>query len=298
MPAHRFPFSIHPPPNRVVGQASCLSERTQTGWKRCLTPESSSRFLDSILATIFRKILLSLLFVFSAAISGLRAAENPLPLAIIEGVWRWDFTMPDGTTVTPRLMLHRSGDALRGTTSFRPGSATAITNVAFSGGLLRFQVTRPGPNGEVITTYTGRQSGTNLTGMIESNWAGEKQNYDWMARQVHAGVGGTWRWTTKVAGRDLETRVVLQQEGERVTGFALGRGGRGSRDTRAITNGLFKNGEINFELPSFQSSRSRGANAPPVRYRGAQRGDLIQGTIISMTSNVERITPWEAQRDE
>lgn len=225
-------------------------------------------------------------------ISGLRAAETP---PIIEGVWRWDFTMPDGSTVTPRLMLHRSGDALQGTTRFRAGGMTAITNVAFSDGLLRFQVIRPGVNGEVITTYTGRQSGTSLVGIIESNWTGEKQNYDWTARQAHVGIGGTWRWTTRVAGRDIETRLIIQQEGERVTGYAPG---RGVRDNRAITNGVFRNGEIHFELPSFQSSRSRGANAPPVRYRGTQHGDLIRGTIISMINNVERTTLWEAHRDE
>lgn len=217
---------------------------------------------------------------------------------MLEGVWRWDFTMPDGTTVTPRLMLYRAGDALHGTTSFRPGSAAAITNVAFHGGLLRFQVIRAGINGPVTTTYTGQWRGANLTGKIESGSAGEKQTYDWHARQLHAGVGGTWRWTTKVGDREIETRVNLAQQGELVTGIAPGRDVRGGRGGRAVANGAFKNGEIYFELPAFQSGRSRGANAPPGRYRGTQHGDLIQGTITSMTNNMEKSTPWEAHRDE
>lgn len=248
-------------------------------------------------------MLVACAFLFTLALPTTRAAEavtNTPVTPMIEGVWRWDFTMPDGTTVKPRLMLTREQGDLVGTTSFRANSAAPITNLVFNGDILRFQVVRPREDKNVTTTYTGRWHGKTIDGKIESDWAGAKQIYDWKAEQTDAGVGGTWRWTVKFGGREFETRLDLTQAGDTLKGIVPGRGGRGGRGGRSITNGTIKNGEVYFELanPGGFGRGNRGGNNPPPKYRGVQHGDIIRGTLITTTNTVERQTKWEAHRDE
>src|SRR5437867_2305172 len=75
-----------------------------------------------------------------------RAAEadddQKPPTHPIEGTWRWNFTMPDGATTRPKLTLTMRDGKLTGTSSFRPGTQTAITNAVLIGDELRFQVIR------------------------------------------------------------------------------------------------------------------------------------------------------------
>src|SRR5574341_897111 len=49
------------------------------------------------------------------------------------GTWKWKFTMPDGTTVEPRVKLQQSGEKLTGTTRFREGFDAAISDGKISG---------------------------------------------------------------------------------------------------------------------------------------------------------------------
>src|SRR4029453_17896818 len=119
------------------------------------------------------------------------AESDGKPTHSIDGIWRWTFTMPDGTTARPKLILETENGKLSGTSSFRPGSEAAITNVVFNGDLLRFQVIRSREGQEIVTTYTGQWSGKTIKGKVESNWAGEKEAYDWEAQRAHEGVEGT-----------------------------------------------------------------------------------------------------------
>src|SRR5687768_16096468 len=122
---------------------------------------------------VLRRALLAVLlctschFAFSAESAG-KATHT------IDGTWRWTFTMPDGTTSRPKLILETENGKLTGTSSFRPGSDAPITNVVFNGDLIRFQVIRAREGQEIVTTYTGQWSGKNIKGKIESNWAGQK----------------------------------------------------------------------------------------------------------------------------
>src|SRR5438552_3960730 len=85
----------------------------------------------------------SLAFVLMAA-SRLLAAEDEdaKPTHPLDGSWRWNFIMPDGTTVRPKLVLSVKDGKLTGTTSFRAGSETPITNAVLKGDELRFDVVR------------------------------------------------------------------------------------------------------------------------------------------------------------
>ena len=213
------------------------------------------------------------------------AAEDDREVApAIDGAWRWDFQMPDGTSVRPRLSLATEEGKLTGTTSFRPGSEVPITNAVLAGDQLRFQVIRQRAGRSIVTTYTGTWSGKTINGKIESNWAGENQAFDWQAERTHFGVEGIWTWTNTLArsasarggagrgGRgplEAPIRVALQQDGTNLTGRTVTRFGRPT----PISSGSITNGEVYFEI-----ERTYREVKTIVKYRGKQVGDSITGT--------------------
>lgn len=227
----------------------------------------------------------------------IRAADDETdppekPLHPIEGSWRWNFTMPDGTTSRPKLVLAIKDGKLTGTTSFRAGTETPIANATLKGDQLRFQVVRKRDGLPIVTTYTGTWSGKSITGKIESNWEGEKQSYDWHAERAHLGAEGRWTWpfSFRADRRPFAMRVDLEQDGETLTGFMPAWGRRGGKTE--IKNGTIKDGEIYFE-----TERGSEDNKVVTVYKGKQRGDRIKGTIeYTDFEGEDRKVEWNAKR--
>lgn len=229
------------------------------------------------------------------------AEPDPKAAPTLEGSWRWNFTMPDGTTTRPKLKFAVEDGHLSGTTSFRAGTETPITNILVKGDLLSFQVIRQRNGQDTVTTYSGKWTDKVIKGKIESNWAGERQVFDWEAQRAHFGVEGVWRWTNSFyagrgggggggrgRGRGFESRVELEQEGEKITGKTVGsRFGRPA----SITNGSITNNEVYFEI-----ERTFGEIKNLTKYQGKQSGDVIKGTMESEIEGEERVIDWEAQR--
>src|SRR5438309_1927796 len=84
------------------------------------------------------------------------AQERARPADSIEGIWRWKFPMPDGSVANPTLRLSLEDGRLTGTSSFRAGSETPITNIVFNNRTIRFQVVRERDGKPIITTYIGQ----------------------------------------------------------------------------------------------------------------------------------------------
>ena len=223
----------------------------------------------------------------------------------LEGTWRWNFVMPDGTTNRPRLKFSVEEGRLFGLTSFRAGSEAAVTNLVVNGDHLSFQVMRSRSDRDIVTTYSGKWSDESIVGKIESNWAGGKQTFDWEAVRAHHGVEGIWSWTNSFLGgggggrgpggrgRGFESRIELEQEGEKITGKTVSRSGRSGRGGSSvpITNGVFTNGVIYFEIErTFFETKNLS------RHCGKQTGDVIIGTIETEFNGEERVLDWEAKR--
>src|ERR1043166_5469590 len=62
--------------------------------------------------------------------------------APIQGLWKWTFTMPDGSQVHPRLEIKNQNGQLSGITRLRTGTEAAITNLAINGSEVSFEVVR------------------------------------------------------------------------------------------------------------------------------------------------------------
>jgi hypothetical protein len=237
------------------------------------------------------------------------AADADLKTApTLAGTWRWNFTMPDGSTTRPKLKLMVEDGQLSGATSFRPGSEAPITNIVVDGDQVSFQVIRQRAGEEIVTRYSGQWTDKSIKGKIESTWAGEKQIFNWNAERAHLGVEGVWRWTnsffagfggggggrppggrgTGGRGRGFESRVELEQEGHKVTGKTVGRFGR---SPSLVSNGSITNNEVYFEI-----ERTFGETKFVTRYQGKQDGDLIKGTMEQEFDGEDRVIDWEAER--
>jgi hypothetical protein len=236
---------------------------------------------------------LSILVFLLLGIGQIFAAEatNSKSIHPLEGSWRWNFTMPDGSASRPKLVLSVENGKLSGSIRFRPNTEARITNAVLNGDQIRFAVVRQRDGQPIITTYSGKWNDQLIKGTIESNWSGEKQTYNWEAKRGHIGVEGTWRWEVSFGGnRPFTMRADLEQDGEIVTGSMPGFG-RGSRKTE-IKNGSFKDGEIYFE-----TERGEDENKIVTSYRGKVIGDAIEGTRETTTAEGEiRESEWFAKR--
>jgi len=226
---------------------------------------------------------------------GRAADQGRQTAAEVVGTWRWNFVMPDGSTNRPKLILTLENGQLIGTNSYRPGTEAPITNAVLKGEELRFQVVRKRDDEEIVTTYSGKWSTNAIKGKIESNWAGTKQIFDWEAQRANIGIEGVWRWTNSFfarpggrgGGRGFETRVELEQNGEKVTGKTVSRFG----PPTPILNGSITNGVVSFEI-----ERAFGDAKFVTKYRGQQTGNTIKGTMELETSDYVREGEWEAKR--
>jgi hypothetical protein len=193
--------------------------------------------------------------------------------------------MPDGTTSRPKLILATENGKL-GTTSFRPAPRRS-SPTQFCGDELSQVVASARTKKSSRPTLAN--GGKSIKGKIESNWAGDKQSYDWEAQRAHEGAEGTWKWPVTLRGRKFEARVDLEQDGEILTGTmpVFGRG----RSKIEIKNGSIINGEIYFEV-----ERGPADNKIVTKYTGKQTGDKIKGTIETTVDGEERKSDWEAKR--
>ena len=204
----------------------------------------------------------------------------------LKGIWKWTFSMPDGSRVTPRLELRQENGQLAGTTRVRQGTDAAITNLAVQGHQIRFQVVRERDGREVVTRYEGTWSGDTIKGKISSNWSGAEQSYDWEARRV-ADVNGVWKWNSTFGGPRSEYRLTLTQDAEKLSG-KLNSPRSGDSE---IKRGKFQAGGVSFEV-----EREFGGDTLVTRYYGKFSGDKIVGKSESMFFGQPRTNTWEAVR--
>ena len=220
---------------------------------------------------------------FAIALFPVSGAEDQSPHT---GIWKWNFTMPDGSEISPRVWIKEEKGTLQGTARFRPGSEMAVTNLVARGEDLAFDVVRERGGVRTVTRYRGKVNGDQLKGTITSDWAGEEQSFDWQAKRF-SGVEGTWRWPLSFGGFRGNATVVLKQDGEKLSGKLPSRRGA----DQDVKNGRFKDGTI-----SFETERERNGEKFVSYYSGRLSGDRIIGTIRSQFGDTPRTNDWEAVR--
>jgi len=233
--------------------------------------------------------LLCIAVVLGGFANPLHAADNsPAKPSPLEGTWRWNFTMPDGAQATPQIKFKTDKKGvLTGTSSFRKGSETAVTNLAVSSDKVSFDVVRDYLGDKVMTHYAGTFRGDSLKGQITSKANGTEQVYDWDAYRI-SGLDGNWKWSVDFgSGRPVDFTVTLKQEGEKVTGKVKSAFGESD-----IHTGKFKDNRVSFETERKGSDGGKRIT----RYHGKLAGEKISGTTEANIGGQWRTNKWESVR--
>lgn len=232
-------------------------------------------------------ILCAASLVLSACPTVLTGAAKPANDRI-DGTWTWEFVMPDGSSVTPKVTLKRNGDALSGATSFRPGSDMKITNGVINGDEIRFEVVRERDGRKVVTKYSGRVAGGAITGRMESDWAGDWQTYDWVAIKPVLPPNSAWASVVTLPdGTKQRWRMRFNQKKDSLDGKIT----TSSQQPLEIKNGRVKSDEVSFIV-----DRRRGAETDHFEYRGTVSGDAITGKVLSVLKGETNMLDWTATR--
>lgn len=225
--------------------------------------------------------------------------------SVFEGTWTWDFTMPEGSKVSPTLRVHTDEEGVLSLkTRFRPGPSLAITNYSIQGKSLRFEVIRERFGKIALTSYSGVLEGDTLRGTLRSDSTGTPVEYPWVARR-NINIEGSWKWTVRPLGRPgsrrettanddeepsgVELLLTLKREAEKVSGKLK----IGASTEVEIRHGRFRDGIV-----TFQTARERNGLMVTNNYLGKLNGDRIQGQILSYTGSRTRTNAWRASRAE
>ncbi|MCI0743797.1 MAG: hypothetical protein L0Y58_00175 [Verrucomicrobia subdivision 3 bacterium] len=223
--------------------------------------------------------------VFGVSVTSV--AQEQTTAAKIDGVWKWTFTMPDGTKAEPKARLKREGDTLTGASIPRPGMSIPITEAMLDGDKITWTVIRETGGRTVTTRYSGQLDGEVIKGKIESDWAGETRSYDWLAKRAPDTPAGTWKWETAFGAFRSQSTLKLELDGKDKL-----KGKYKSRNTESdIREGKFKDGEVSFEVV-----RERDGVEFVSEYRGKLDGDTIHGEMEFDFGGETRTREWIATR--
>jgi len=266
-----------------------------------------SRANEGFMKTQFIKIftlaslaLLAAPFVFAADDA---TAKSPL-----DGTWHWEFTMPDTGKVKPALRVKTEDGVLTGSTRFRAGTSTPVTNLTLNGDQVSFDVVRERDDEKTVTHYSGTLKGDKIQGKMVSNWAGEEKTYDWDAVR-YTDIEGTWKWRFGFGGRpggggggpagggggggrfggggDI-TLTIKREQGDRISGkLSMPR-----LPDSEIKHAHFNNGEVRFTIERERDGEIVSTNF----YRGKFSADSIDGYYTSDFGGRVRTNEWRAAR--
>lgn len=210
----------------------------------------------------------------------------------LDGVWKWSFTMPDGTRSDPKAHLKREGDTLTGTSTPRPGMAIPITDGKIDGDKVSWSILREAAGRKVTTRYEGRVKGDTIKGSIRSDWAGgETKTYEWSAKRAPDTPEGTWKWESAFGNFRSESSAKLDLDDKDKTKL---KGKAKLRTTEVdIKNGKFKDGEVSFDVV-----RERDGVETVTTFRGKLDGDTIKGESEFEFGGELRKREWIATRED
>ena len=208
----------------------------------------------------------------------------------LNGRWKWHFTMPDGSTLSPQVRLRYDGHSVSGITRFRSGSETSITNGRLQGDVVSFEVVRVLNNQRAVTRYAGVFRDDKIIGSIESVSAGKPVSHPWEAKRLPDTLDGTWKWSNEVRERTLEFSAKLRREGDKVHGKLSARKGAGVdiKEGRCT-----KEGQVSFEV-----ERERDGEKFSSKFEGKLVGDTIKGKETVTTNDGEQVLDWIATRQD
>ena len=126
-----------------------------------------------------RRLLAPMLVFAIVALAGAaRAADDP------SGTWKFDVKGANGQSRSSTVKLKLEGDKLTGAMVGRNNMETAVTDASFKDGTVAFSVVRERNGNKTTTKYSGKLSGDEIKGTIESERGGNTNTQPWEAKRA------------------------------------------------------------------------------------------------------------------
>ena len=124
-----------------------------------------------------RRLLAPMLVLAIVALAGAaRAADDP------SGTWKFD-VMRGNNKATVTLKLKLEGDKLTGAVVGRNNMETAISDASVKDGTVTFSVVRERNGQKTTAKYSGKLSGDEIKGTIETERNGNTNSQPWEAKR-------------------------------------------------------------------------------------------------------------------
>lgn len=128
-----------------------------------------------------RRLLAGALVLAIVAVAGVaRAADDPT------GTWKFDMKQRNNQSRSVTLKLKLDGGKLTGAILGRNNAETAVSDAAYNNGDVSFSVVRDRNGNKTTTKYTGKLSGDEIKGKIETDAGGQTNTQDWVAKRDKA----------------------------------------------------------------------------------------------------------------
>ncbi len=128
-----------------------------------------------------RRLLAAAVVLAMIAVAGAaRAADDPT------GTWKFDMKQRNNQSRSVTLKLKLDAGKLTGAIVGRNNAETAVSDATYKDGDISFSVVRERNGNKTTTKYTGKQSGDEIKGKIETDAGGQTNTQDWDAKREKA----------------------------------------------------------------------------------------------------------------
>jgi hypothetical protein len=178
---------------------------------------------------------------------GLAAAQNEKPVDIT-GDWIMTAETPAGT-FTSKLHFERNGVELIGRTTTRQGTEAKLNHVKLAGKMLTFDRDIQVMDMMLHLVYTGTVDTGGIKGTFEANgqtlnWSALRPNAAPPAAARAPSPAGTWKLQVDTPNGTRERTLVVQGEGDHLTGTITGPTGQ----VTALQDVSFKDRQLRFTM--------------------------------------------------
>jgi hypothetical protein len=119
-----------------------------------------------------------------AAFAGfLAASARAEDKATATGTWKWTRKSPDGQEQEISATLKQAGEKLTGSVA-SPLGEVDIEEGKAKDGQVSFQISFPGPDGQITAKFSGKQDGDTIKGKVEIGGGDNKRTVDWNAKRA------------------------------------------------------------------------------------------------------------------
>jgi len=191
-----------------------------------------------------------------------------------EGAWDLEIQTDDGQTLKAAVKLAKDGDKLGGKFVGVDGTEAKVEDAAVKDGELSFKVVLDFQGSELVAKFKLKAADAGAKGTVDYDLGGQAGALDVVAKRPAAAAGGAvGKWEMEVEtpdGQTLKSTVVLEKDGDKVTGKFVAADGKEAKleDVKLDGDSLAFVINVDFEGTTLNA-----------KFKGKVEGDAYKGAV-------------------